>query len=123
MVKSKVWVLGQIERLMQPGVKIHARDVNWCVVQRDKFYADGASPQPGSTICERVRRLVMQAGLEQRRPLPRRLAERGVHPSDEPRASSPAALQGSRAPTPMPGWLVTGRGLPLRPPSRRAVTL
>lgn len=116
MAKDRTWVLASLDRLMAPGAKIHPRDVDWCVKQRDRFYLD-AKAQPGG-IADRLRRLLIVAGLEHRRPPWAKLSapKAADYHAD---ASAPAGLQGSRKPTPMPAWLVTGRGMPLRPPTRR----
>jgi hypothetical protein len=115
MAKDRAWVTATIERLMAPGVRVHPRNVDWLVKQRDRFYADPKARPEG--IVDRLRRLLMQAGMIERgrQPRPRSAAAANYHPD----ASAPACLQGSRKPTPMAPWLVTGVGLPLRPPTRR----
>lgn len=117
-IENRAWYIASIDRLMAEGVKLPPRAAGWLTQQRNKLYLDPALA-PGGELRDRMRRLLIETRLEPRPALPKRFADRGVHASDEPRASSPAALQGSRAPTPMPGWLITGKGLPLRPPARR----
>src|SRR5512138_2488423 len=120
-VENRAWMLASIQRLMAPGIRLPPKSTEWLVQQRDKFYAD-PSAVPGSGLRDRMRRTLAEAGLERRRPMPRRMAERGLHAPDEPRAPAPSSLQGSRKPTPMPPWLISGQGLPLRPPRRRPVS-
>jgi hypothetical protein len=118
--RDRTWVLEQIDRLMQPGIKIHPCDVNWCVQTRDRFYADEAK-QPWAGIADRVRRLLIKAGLlKSTRQWAKRAAPR---PADyHPEAMAPAALQGPTKPTPMPAWLANGTAAPIpKRPAYRSV--
>lgn len=116
--ENRAWMLASIARLMTPGVKLPARAAAWLTQQRNKFYLD-ATAVPGTGLRDRMRRLLVEAGLEQRQRMSRPMTEHDVRPAEEPRASAPSALQGSRTSTPMGTWLVTGVGAPLKPPPRR----
>lgn len=115
--RYRAWMLSSIDRLMAPGVKLPPRAAAWLTQQRQKFYLNERAV-PGSGLRDRLRRLLIEAGLLRRPPRIDRSA-RGLHVPEVPRASAPAGLQGSRTPTPMAPWLLTGQGLPLRPPTRR----
>lgn len=120
-IEDRGWYLASIDRLMAPGVRLPPRAADWLTVQRNKFFLE-PNATPGGGLRDRMRRLLCEAGLERRRPLPRPFCERGMRAPEGPHASSPAALWGSREATPMAPWLVTGQGVPLRPPPRRAVS-
>lgn len=109
--------LAGVDRLMAPGVRLAPRDRAWCIQKREAFHDLDEVRVPGDQELGRLRRLLANVGLAPRRKFgaPSKAADH--HPD----ASTPAGLQGSRAATPMPAWLITGQGLPLRPPTRRAV--
>jgi hypothetical protein len=109
--------LSDIDRLMESGANIPANHREWCTQKRAAFFCD-EKRTPGDGETGYMTRMLTQAGLIPRRHNRTWLATAKAA-DHHPEATAPACLQGSRKPTPMAPWLVTGVGLPLRPPPRR----
>lgn len=113
--------LADIDDLMRPGVNIEPSHSRWLTQRRQAFFVD-QTRVPGDGDRSYIRRMQIACGIRAKSPVyqtraARRAAERATE--HHPEASTPAGLQGSRKPTPMPPWLGTGKGLPMRPPTRR----
>ena len=124
--EARRWLFARIDRLMAPGVGIYPR-TRGALVQKREAYATHERRVPTAPERNWILRLLVQVGLE-RRTCGRTPASANRPADHHPEASAPSALQGSRKPTAMQPWLAStsgsaaGRGLPLRPPMRRAVS-
>lgn len=118
---ARRWLFTRIDRLMAPEAKGVGTKLKSELVKKREAYQTKESRVPTPPERAWIIRCLVNAGLQARtnNVVPKALrtvAER------RPDASAPAGLQGSRTPTPMPAWLVSGIGLPLKPPTRRAVS-
>lgn len=121
----RVTFLRAIDRLMAREATLRPQDVAWLRQKRGAYYTDEARV-PGDGEIGQLDRLLKRAGLKARQPPWARTA--ATKPADHhPDVSAPAALARGIGPTEMPAWLAStaqagaaSRGLPLRPPTRRA---
>lgn len=123
----RIQFLRDIDKLVAREKELVAKDVDWLRAKRGAYYTDEARV-PGDGELGQIDRIMKRAGLKARQPPWARTAP--PQPADHhPDVSSPAALARGHGPTEMPAWLAStaqdgaaSRGLPLRPPTRRAVS-